>query len=136
MTPEESIAWHPDHPGGSTDILPAMRDIFLPRIPHGGTYLEVGSFFGRSLSFVGLERPDLKLVAAAGDDPELLRAAARYLERYAGPPGPDDLVVTVKGPKTHCRAGHPYTNENVMREGPNGARRCRICRATQKSGPR
>lgn len=63
MTPEESIAWNPSHPGGSTDILPFFRDVLLPRIPHGGTYLEVGVFFGRSLAFVGKERPDLRLIA-------------------------------------------------------------------------
>ena len=63
MTPEESTAWHKGHPGGSFDILPSLRDLLLPRVPSGGTYLEVGTFFGRSLSFVGAERPDLHLVA-------------------------------------------------------------------------
>jgi Methyltransferase domain len=62
MTPEQSIAWHPDHPGGSTDILPFFTDI-AHRIPEGGTYLEIGTFFGRSLSFMGILRPDLKLIA-------------------------------------------------------------------------
>ena len=47
MSPEESIAWHAAHPGGSTDILPWLADIALPRTPHLGTYLEIGSFFGR-----------------------------------------------------------------------------------------
>jgi hypothetical protein len=63
MTPDESIAWHPTHPGGSTDILPAMADLLLPMIPRGGVYVEIGVFFGRNLSFVGLMRPDLTLVA-------------------------------------------------------------------------
>jgi len=40
-----------------------MRDLLLPLVPQGGTYLEVGSFFGRSLSFVGLERADLRLIS-------------------------------------------------------------------------
>jgi predicted O-methyltransferase YrrM len=64
VTPEESIAWKPTLPGGSTDTLPAMRDILLPLVPSGGTYLEVGSFFGRSLTFVGQERPDLRLISS------------------------------------------------------------------------
>ena len=63
MTPEDSIAWHPSHPGGSTDILPWLFDLALPLIPDGGTYVEIGTFFGRSLSFVGLSRPDMSLVA-------------------------------------------------------------------------
>ncbi len=63
MTPDESIAWHPNHPGGSTDLLPFFADIALPLVPNGGTYVEIGSFFGRSISFVGVTRPDLKLIA-------------------------------------------------------------------------
>jgi hypothetical protein len=63
MTPAESTAWHSAHPGGSYDLLPFFEDIALPLVPHGGTYLEIGSFFGRSISFVGLARPDLNLIA-------------------------------------------------------------------------
>jgi len=36
-------------------------------------------------------------------------------------------------PSTHCARGHEMTEENTMREGPNGARRCRICRLAQKN---
>lgn len=61
MTPEESTAWRIDLPGGSFDILPFFRDFALPRVPEGGSYLEVGSFFGRSACFVGLERPDIRI---------------------------------------------------------------------------
>ena len=61
MTPEESIAWHPGHPGGSTDILPWQESI-ADEIPMGGTYVEIGCFFGRSISYIGLRRPDLHLV--------------------------------------------------------------------------
>jgi predicted O-methyltransferase YrrM len=63
MSPEESVAWHSAHPGGSTDILPWLADVALPRTQQGGTYLEIGSFFGRSISFVGVTRPDLSLIA-------------------------------------------------------------------------
>jgi Methyltransferase domain len=83
MTPEESIAWKPTFPGGSTDILVAMRDILLPRVPSGGVYVEVGCMWGRSLSFVGLERPDLKLVAVDPWDNEWDDAGERL------PVGPD-----------------------------------------------
>jgi hypothetical protein len=62
MTPEESIAWHPTHPGGSTDILPFYAQV-APALPKGGTFVEIGSFFGRSLSFMGTLRPDLQLWA-------------------------------------------------------------------------
>lgn len=62
MTPEESCAWKREWPGGSTDILPWLEGV-LPLIPHGGTYVEIGTFFGRALGFVGLTRPDLSLVA-------------------------------------------------------------------------
>jgi SAM-dependent methyltransferase len=62
MTPAESTAWRPEHPGGSWDILPWLVDT-LPRIPLGGVYVEIGSFFGRALSFVGVTRPDLILYA-------------------------------------------------------------------------
>jgi Methyltransferase domain len=62
MTPEESIAWHPTHPGGSTDILPFYSEI-APLLPQGGTFVEIGCFFGRSLSFMGTLRPDLQLWA-------------------------------------------------------------------------
>lgn len=62
MTPSESTAWHAAHPGGSYDLLPFLEDT-LPRVQLGGLYVEIGSFFGRSISFVGLSRPDLQLVA-------------------------------------------------------------------------
>ena len=62
MTPEESIAWHPTHPGGSTDILPFYAQV-APTLPKGGTFVEIGSFFGPSLSFMGTLRPDLQLWA-------------------------------------------------------------------------
>lgn len=65
MTPEESIAWKPTLPGGSTDILPFQVEHFAtpsPVLPLGGVYLEVGSFFGRSICHMGLLRPDVRLV--------------------------------------------------------------------------
>lgn len=62
MNPSESRAWLPDFPGGSVDILMAYSDL-APRLPSGGTFVEIGSFFGRSLSFMGRLRPDLILYA-------------------------------------------------------------------------
>jgi hypothetical protein len=62
MTPEESIAWRPTHPGGATDILPFYAQV-APTLPKGGAFVEIGSFFGRSLSFMGTLRPDLQLWA-------------------------------------------------------------------------
>lgn len=49
-------------PGWSVDCR-AWFDFILPRIPQGGTYLEVGVFLGASLAYVGEKRPDLRLVA-------------------------------------------------------------------------
>jgi hypothetical protein len=59
---EESKAWCPAHPGWSTDILPFL-DVMADHIPHGGVYVEIGVFLGRSLHFMGQRRPDLRLVA-------------------------------------------------------------------------
>ncbi len=36
-----------------------------------------------------------------------------------------------KAAKTHCPQGHEYAGENLVID-PNGARRCRICRATTR----
>ena len=62
MNEKQSRAWHPEHVGWSTDIIP-----FLSRaadlIPQGGAYLECGVFFGRSLAFLGSIRPDIQLFA-------------------------------------------------------------------------
>lgn len=60
MTPEESIAWKPEWPGGSTDILP-FYDTLCP--PIGGVVVEIGCFFGRSIGFLALRRPDCHLIA-------------------------------------------------------------------------
>ena len=62
MTLEQSKAWHPEHPGWSTDILPFL-DHVADRIPANGLYVEVGVFLGRSLRFMGERRPDVRLVA-------------------------------------------------------------------------
>ncbi len=62
MNENQSRAWHPNHPGGSTDILPFYAMI-EKEIPQGGTFVEVGVFFGRSISFMGTLRKDLKLYA-------------------------------------------------------------------------
>ena len=63
LTGEEAQAWHPTHPGGSLDSIPWFCEHALAKIPEGGVYLEVGVFFGRLLSFVGLMRPDIRLIA-------------------------------------------------------------------------
>lgn len=60
-TPEQSAAWHPDHPGGSTDILP-FYEWLAERIPHGASFLEVGCFFGRNTSYMALRRHDLHII--------------------------------------------------------------------------
>ena len=62
MNEIESRAWHWEHIGWSVDILPFFTEI-AHRIPQGGTYVEVGVFLGRSLSYMGTIRPDLHLVA-------------------------------------------------------------------------
>src|SRR5579863_4686242 len=51
-----------DVPGWSKDARPWF-DFILPRVPAGGVYLEVGTFLGQSLAYVGHKRPDLRLVA-------------------------------------------------------------------------
>lgn len=58
----ESIAWHPEHPGFSEDILPFYFAIEA-LIPKGGLFVEAGVFLGRSLAYMGTIRPDLQLVA-------------------------------------------------------------------------
>lgn len=65
MTPEESIAWRPELPGGSTDILPFQAEHFAKPsavLPLGGVYLEVGCFFGRSACHIAELRPDVHLI--------------------------------------------------------------------------
>lgn len=64
MTPEESLNWHPGHPEpvGSLDILPFYESM-IPFIGTNGVFVEVGCFLGRSLSFMGTYRPDLRLIA-------------------------------------------------------------------------
>jgi hypothetical protein len=51
-----------DIPGWSTDVVPWAQWI-SSRIPHGGTYLEVGVFLGASLAAMGELRPDINLIA-------------------------------------------------------------------------
>ena len=62
MTPEESRAWRPDIEGASTDILPFYAE-WIPRIPKGGRFVEVGVFRGRSLAFAASLRSDIELWA-------------------------------------------------------------------------
>jgi SAM-dependent methyltransferase len=80
MTPEESIAWKPEWPGGSTDILP-FYDTLCP--PMGGTVVEIGCFFGRSIGFLALRRPDLVLLCVDPWDDEWVDAGEQL------PVGPD-----------------------------------------------
>lgn len=91
MLPSESRAWLPDFPGGSVDILMAYTDL-APRIPSGGTFVEIGSFFGRSMAFMGKLRPDLKLYSVDPWDEGFvdagetlpLGADAERCKRYGG----------------------------------------------------
>ncbi len=57
-----------DIPGWSTDVVPWAKWI-APRIPQGGTYLEVGVFLGASLATMGELRPDINLIAVDPWDP-------------------------------------------------------------------
>lgn len=61
-TIEESRAWHPEHPGWATDILPFYSEL-QKSIPDGGTFVEIGVFLGRSLRYMQEIRPDLELWA-------------------------------------------------------------------------
>ena len=80
MTPQESGNWHPTHLGGSIDILPFYTDM-AKHIPKGGSFLEVGSFLGRSLSFMGSLRHDIELHSCDpwedGFDPDLVLSGAK-----------------------------------------------------------
>jgi|SRR5215831_6695256 len=49
-------------PGWNWDITPWQKQ-FAPRIPPGGTYLEVGVFLGASLATMGELRGDIQLIA-------------------------------------------------------------------------
>jgi len=69
-TDEQSETWRPELPGYSTDILPFYRWL-SERIPKGGTFLEVGVAFGRSLAFMAELRPDVRIT---GVDPFVLKA--------------------------------------------------------------
>lgn len=51
-----------DVPGWNHDIDP-WAEWIAPRIPRGGTYLEVGVFLGASLAKMGELRPDINLIA-------------------------------------------------------------------------
>ncbi len=51
-----------DIPGWNHDIDP-WAEWIAPRIPKGGTYLEVGVFLGASLAKMGELRPDINLIA-------------------------------------------------------------------------
>lgn len=51
-----------DVPGWSHDVTP-WAEWIAPRIPRGGTYLEVGVFLGQSLARMGELRPDIGLIA-------------------------------------------------------------------------
>jgi hypothetical protein len=62
-------------PGWSRDILP-FYDEMAKRIPHGGVFIEVGVFLGRSLAYMGQRRPDLELWAI---DPWLDDTSTGYL---------------------------------------------------------
>ena len=61
-TVEESRAWRPEHPGWSHDILP-FYTMLAELIPHGGTFVEVGVFLGRSLRYMAEIRPDINIWA-------------------------------------------------------------------------
>lgn len=62
MNLEQSTAWRPELPGWSRDILPFYTRL-AKRIPHGGTFVEVGVFLGRSLTYMATIRPDLDIWA-------------------------------------------------------------------------
>ena len=49
--------------GWAEDIYPWLDEVAAKCIPHGGTYLEVGTFMGASLAHMGTIRPDLRLIA-------------------------------------------------------------------------
>ena len=91
VTPAESAAWCPGHPGGSIDILPLYAEL-SPRIPMRGVFVEIGSFFGRSLAFMGHIRPDMILYAVDPWDEGFvdagevlpLGADAERCKRYGG----------------------------------------------------
>ncbi len=51
-----------DIPGWNHDIDP-WAEWIAPRIPKGGTYMEVGVFLGASLAKMGELRPDINLIA-------------------------------------------------------------------------
>lgn len=51
-----------DIPGWNHDIDP-WAEWIAPRIPQGGTYLEIGVFLGASLAKMGELRPDINLIA-------------------------------------------------------------------------
>lgn len=123
MTPEESIAWHRTHPGGSTDILPFYAEV-APTLPKGGTFVEIGCFFGRSLSFMGTLRPDLQLWAV---DPW----ADQFIEQgEVLPIGPDLELCREHG-------GHfPAFLAMMQRHAPEVLARTRIVRAPSAIGMR
>ena len=88
MTPQESGNWNPTHLGGSIDVLPFYSDM-QSCIPRGGSFLEVGSFLGRSIAFMGALRPDVNLSVCDpwedSFDPTLvLDAATAFCKEHGG----------------------------------------------------
>ena len=120
-TPEQrNIAYargQSDLPGWCGDILP-WQQWAQKYIPHGGTYVEIGTFLGASLAHMGTIRPDIQLVAI---DPWLDGKSQGY-------DGPGEYAAYVEG-----RGGLWLAFLKTMIEhAPDVLKRTRIIRGTSK----
>jgi hypothetical protein len=109
-----------DIPGWNSDITP-WAEWIAPRIPQGGTYLEVGVFLGASLATMGELRPDITLIAV---DP------------WEAPAAPGWIGVEESIFKGHvAEHGDLFLAflANMMKHAPDTLRRTRVIRGTARN---
>jgi hypothetical protein len=109
-----------DIPGWNHDIDP-WAEWIAPRIPRGGTYLEVGVFLGASLAKMGELRPDINLIAV---DPWIATPRA---PGWCGPVGFESIIAENGGDLFLAFLSL------MLRHAPDTLRRTRIIRGTAES---
>lgn len=117
MTASSIVGWN-------SDITPWQREVAAKRIPHGGTYLEVGVFLGASLANMGEMRPDIQLIAI---DP--------WLDEPKVPPGERGWEGNGIFAEDCARHGGLWLAflHNMMTHAPDVLRRTRIIRGTART---
>lgn len=106
-------------PGWNHDIDP-WAEWIAPRIPKGGTYLEVGVFLGASLAKMGELRPDINLIAV---DPWITEPTPGWcgpigFEAITAPFGGDIFLTFL---------------DQMLKHAPDTLRRTRVIRGTAEN---